>query len=337
MSGRDSRIDAAKGVLITLVVVAHFVGASPGTADVGNGWHVEPQRFLLLGVYLAHMPLFIFFVGVTASTDRLVERVTKLLVLLVSLHVIYSTVMRLLTGSWPHEVFIIPFWVLWFLGAMIWWLIALPLVQRVPRASLAASIAGSIAVGFAPIDGYIATFSRAVVFLPFFIIGHLYGRRILDAVGRLDLAHRLAATLALLLLTVAVWSRDPAQQWFYGSHTFDQLGVDPASGVVDRLGVLVVTFVASALMLCLMPQRASRFEGAGRNSLAIYALHPAAVLLYDRLPWPANPHSFPPPIQTVVAIVIGLAVVAVFARPIFDRSLRVYSSRTTKVLHGIVR
>lgn len=120
MSGRDRRIDVAKGVLIVLVVVGHFLVGSMGRSTVGHGtgWSEEPQRFLLTGIYLAHMPLFAFFVGLTARSDRLGQRIAKLVVLGVTLHLGYVLSLRVLTGEWPTNALLAPYWVLWFIAAM---------------------------------------------------------------------------------------------------------------------------------------------------------------------------------------------------------------------------
>jgi len=327
MSGRDARIDVAKGVLIILVVIGHFLEISMGRSIGGDpsGWSYEPQRFLLTTIYLAHIPLFVFLVGTTAKSDHLPERIARLLVLGVTLHVGYVVALRIIAGHWVAQAWTSPYWVLWFIASMIWWMLALPLIERAPRCALGLSVLGVAVVGMAPLHGNIAAYSRTVVYLPFFILGHLYGRRLVHATGRLSAYWRAAAAAGLIALALLVWRHDIDPHWIFGNQTFEQLSSGTLAGVVTRLELLVLTLAAALCLLCLIPAGSRLFETPGRHSLSIFLLHPIAVLAYQRIDGPWGPGTHDSVTQAIVAIALALLVVTVLTATIFDRALRRYS------------
>ncbi len=54
---------AKKGILITLVVLGHWLEAT-------NYWDDGLIRYLLTAIYAFHMPAFIFLAGITSKPDK---------------------------------------------------------------------------------------------------------------------------------------------------------------------------------------------------------------------------------------------------------------------------
>ena len=64
---RSTLIDNAKGGLIFLVVLGHYLEKS-------GGWSNQCLNAVLSTIYLFHMPAFVFLVGITTKRDRLRTR-----------------------------------------------------------------------------------------------------------------------------------------------------------------------------------------------------------------------------------------------------------------------
>ena len=127
---RDRRLDVLKGLLITGVVLGHFLETSGGGPPSGlyPGWDHEPQRTVLTFLYLFHMPLFIFLAGITARERDLVHRVVQMVGLFAVLQVAYLLIRP--QYELTLDAFVHPVYGLWFLLAMGWWLATLPIVRR---------------------------------------------------------------------------------------------------------------------------------------------------------------------------------------------------------------
>src|SRR5690625_2304509 len=198
MRVRDSRLDVAKGVLIILVVYGHLlarVGLDDGLTDL-----------VYTVIYAFHMPAFIFLAGITAKSTRLVERIATFVILLATFQALYYAVERWIgdpfAWSWTD-----PHWIMWFLVAMIWWTLTVPVVARAPRTRVASSAAVGACAGLVPFVGAERASSRALVFWPFSAGGKVYGTRRPAPTARLPLWPRAAggvtAFLPLLALSVA--------------------------------------------------------------------------------------------------------------------------------------
>ena len=132
MHTRDYRLDKAKGLLILLVVLGHFL-------EQMSGWGLDSSSVLLTAIYSFHMPAFILLAGITAKTTKLLDRILVFVVLVVTAQPIYRYWVAWVDTE-PDTDLTEPYWITWFLLAMVWWFLLLPLVERFPKTMLAASI-----------------------------------------------------------------------------------------------------------------------------------------------------------------------------------------------------
>ncbi|PCC25503.1 hypothetical protein CIK75_07425 [Glutamicibacter sp. BW78] len=268
---RDQRLDIAKGLLIGLVVLGHLL---EGT----NVWSATTVRLPLTLIYAFHMPAFAFLTGITGTPKNLVRRVGPLLVLLVLFQFLYFGATRVLKPGAEFE-WDTPFWMLWFLVAMIWWLLLTPIIDKFPRASIAVSTALAIAVTAVPWIGYPLSLGRALVFLPFYAVGYAYGKRVLDwcmsSTKVLKGVTVAGAASALMVLYFAHLKHE----WFYGSLSADSLDANPAEGLVIRSALLLAAGLGIMAFLMLVPQRESPgLAMVGRHTLPVFLLHGFIVL-----------------------------------------------------------
>lgn len=329
VQSRDHRLDRAKGVLIFLVVLGHVMAAvSP--------WESDTLRVLQTVIYSFHMPAFVFLAGVTAKSQHLADRIGVLLVLLFTALPLYYWWMDFL-GLEPDFDFLVPYWITWFLLAMVWWMLSVPLIERAPRVMVGVSIAAALLGGLIPVYDYELAIARTLSFWPFFVIGKVYGTRILAWVGARPTTQRLGLSAAAAVPIAVFYAFDVDKLWFYGVRGFDWLDVSVAEGLGMRTVIGLSAALSTLALLSWISGREGYLATIGRRSLAIYLLHGFAIrllnlVLHDSL------DTFPAAVMLVICVGLAAAITAVFSLRVFDRGIRAYSETiTTLILRPFAR
>lgn len=266
---RDPRLDNAKGILIILVVLGHLL-------ESVQGWENETLRAFLTLIYVFHMPAFVFLAGVTAKQDRLGSRLGNLFILLVMFQAFYVVPAAVVKGQYPIGM-LQPYWMMWFVLSLVWWLAALPALRRL-KGVLPISIAVAAVAGLMPWDGYILSSSRTLVFLPFFIAGHLYGWQLLSRLPA-ALSPRLFLAVVAVGVTASIYLVGFDDEWFKGGANFTHLGSDPLPGIAIRVLLLGAAALVSWVFMASLPRSTGLLTVMGANSLAVFLLHGVFVKL----------------------------------------------------------
>lgn len=322
MQKRDDRLDRAKGLLIFLVVLGHFLEGI-------SGWDMGYSRGALTVIYSFHMPAFVLLAGMTAKSSRLSERVLTFVVLALTAQPVYFY-WSVLFGAQPDLEPAEPYWITWFLLAMVWWMLALPLVERFPIPMLCISLAIGIFGGMLPALDYELSIGRAMTFFPFFVIGNLYGVRLLNWAADLKVLMKLALTLTIALPIVAFYLHDIDHKWFYGARGFAFMEVPIPYGVGIRVCV-----AASALLIILAlfawSELLPKFLIAlGQRSLAIYILHGLAVKALEA-PLEATIDMTSGSVAIALCGVAAAATTILLSWSVLNRAIRWYSSNVAKL------
>ncbi|WP_051299643.1 acyltransferase family protein [Arthrobacter castelli] len=325
---RDQRLDSAKGILISLVVLGHLLEAT-------SAWNADVIRLPLTIIYMFHMPAFIFLSGMTAKRDNLSRRIGVFLVLLLTFQGLYYVAVWLSPLERDFSPFM-PFWLLWFLLSMIWWLLLLPLVWRMPRTAVAVSVVIAISAGAIDEMGYAFSISRVLVFLPFFITGTVYGRQILDVAGRIPFRVKLCAAVLCLALGWILFAADIHQGWLYGSYSFDRLDTGTVEGLAVRAGLLAVAGFTTVTVLSLMPRHQNPVTAIGKRSLGIFLVHGFVVLALTPL-LPPGHSGANTAIALAACVAIAVVVVKVLGAAPIDRSVRQYGSKVVDLASGLLK
>lgn len=249
--------DNLKGELILLVVFGHLLERTPG----GGG------SLLYRGIYLFHMPLFVFVSGYLTRCTRH-PNYGKILTKLVVPYLVFQTVFCIYYRK-PLQ-FTTPWWILWYVMALAVWRLSVPIFAAVPENRRWWVIAGAFllgyAVGFDQTVGYYLSLSRVLVFLPFFLLG-LY--RLPGLAGKQVPRWLLLAAALGVLALLAGLSGIPGSR-FYGSRPY---GGD-ASASLARLFQYGGALVVGGAVLAFTPHRRCVLTQIGRHSMAIYLLQP---------------------------------------------------------------
>lgn len=310
LSMRDSTLDNAKGVLITLVVLGHYLEAF-------DGWSSPPLRFLLTAVYMFHMPAFVFLAGITAPKHNVGNRVAFLGVLLIAFQLAYLAP-QIAKGNVFSSDLITPYWILWFLLSMIWWIGLLPVLLKSP-APLLISVGVSVAAGLFQWAEYPLSLGRTLVFLPFFVAGHLFGGRMLSKSARQGRWQRLMLLLVILGGAASLFVLDVQNHWFYGAFPYSSLGVAGWEACLTRFGLIVVAAACTFAFIGLVPSSRGWLSTIGRNSLAVFLLHGFVVKVVGKL---LGHIELPTLFILTLVVIIAVATTICLSVGVFDRAIR---------------
>ncbi len=261
---RNHRLDNFKGLLIFLVVFGHLL-----ELFAGGG-----QKFLYVLIYAFHMPAFAFATGYFAKGEP--RRAARYLLLPYGVfQTLYLLFSRFVLNDPVAIQYSTPDWLLWYLLAAFLWTLLLPFFKTDRPGRQALALAGTTAlallVGFDSRISYFLSLSRALVFLPFFLLGYYrLPDRLLENRQARYLAAALCAALALLdMALILVNLKDIQVYWLYGSYPYKLTG-----SVVIRAAWL---FFAAAWTLGLylaMPRRPlPGLARWGQYTMGIYLFH----------------------------------------------------------------
>jgi fucose 4-O-acetylase-like acetyltransferase len=282
-AGRDPFFDNAKFLAVVLVVIGHAWEPLRG-AGVGGRPLEAAQTF----VYVFHLPAFIvmcgyFSRGFTAARGRTRKLVTTIVVPYVIFGAAYPLWAGLLANGHVGWDPLEPYYLTWFLPALLLWRLSTPLWQQI-RFPITAALVVSMLAGFVTLPSMLDA-PQVLSFLPFFVIGltlrpHHFAvlhRRPVRRAGAVVLVLAAAGAYALAL------SLDP--EWVHWRRSFGQLGVGAPAGVGFRLLALAAALVVTVAFLAVVPARHRWFTRFGSATMYVYLLHGFVTLVLSYQPW----------------------------------------------------
>lgn len=295
---RDSKIDSAKFILVALVTLGHLI----------EPLHAGPFDYTYRFIYLFHMPAFVFLSGLVSASYVDADRAHRLVGAVVIPLAVHQAGLQLLDSVLNGTSFLLlpyrPNWALWYLMSLVCWRLMLPLVMAT-RFPLATVLFLALAAGFFNRIGYDWSISRTLVFMPFFVAGHQWalkkGRSLpafpskVTVIGAIEIA-----VLAWLALRIS-------RHWFYGSLSYEALGVSDAYGIAYRGSLIAIGFVGAICFLSLVPGT-SLLARLGRHSMAAFILHIYAVKILYAAGVVALLSALPPVAGVAAAALISIAV-----------------------------
>ena len=322
-NARDDRLDSAKGMLITLVVLGHALEAT-------NYWDNGLVRYLLTAIYAFHMPAFVFLAGITSKPDNIARRIAMLISLLVIFQILYFLYLPFMDSNKVFE-WTSPFWILWFMLAMVYWLIAIAIARFSPRAALLVSLIVGLSSGAVPAVQYIPALDRALYFLPWFMAGYVLGQELFEKAAETGRPLTITLLVLSLILPIVLWNQQIGSVWLYGSNGFAVLEVSVSHGILMRTLLLLVAVIMTWAMIASAGIVKNVFVLAGKRSLAIYLLH--GFIILPATPWLSAILEKQGAMVASMACIIGtLAVIYVLSLSVFDQWLRTLGARSAELL-----
>lgn len=265
-------IDNIKFILIFLVVFGHLIERYIDTNTTLMG--------VYMFIYIFHMPLFIFISGFLSKNVNKSKTIylKSLLIPYIVLNIIWYTLAYLYTGETTLPL-LYPGWTLWFLLSLFFWRISLKHLIKI-KYILPLSFFLGLIVGLVS-NGSILSFSRTIVFLPFFLLGYYCDMNKLKKID--DKVNVWIAIFGVtLFVALALFLADKNildYKFLYGSYSYSELGLNIWQGVLYRT-LLYLSSIALSIFVCaITPTRKTFYTSIGKSTMYIYAFHIYLVLI----------------------------------------------------------
>ena len=265
-SVRRRKYDNIRAFLMFCVVLGHFL-------ESFGGWGV-----LYKIIYTFHMPAFVFLSGYFAKfrPGTLLCRMILPYFLFQTLYIFFDRSVMGGGGTFQYKT---PYWLLWYLLALIGWNLLLPLIDTDRPGKMTAVLLGSVAlglsVGFVGRIGRVLTLSRLLVFFPYFAAG-VYWRKLKVTISFSKRILVIAAVCAAAGLTLLTLRAGLSSEMYYGASGYAASGGNP----VYRLLLYAAGAACISVIFLLAPDRPILGVTAwGRHTMPIYLLHGFVVRL----------------------------------------------------------
>ncbi|MDY3799740.1 MAG: acyltransferase family protein, partial [Eggerthellaceae bacterium] len=273
---RDIRFDNYKGILITLVVIGHFLW---GYRDI------ELYRQVCLAIYLFHMPAFVLISGYFSKPTIKAVSICQLLVSFFIVNTLMMVFSVLVLGADIH--LLSPYYSCWYLLALVAWRLLLPAATSVksPLLMMVLSVLLAISVGFCDEITNEFALSRIISFFPFFLLGYYLRNEEGLAGGFTRLmnwpgAKVLGFLVFILGLCLGIFLINRLGIVF-NDELMSPYGEGLFSELARRFAVFAFALLCSLSLLLCMPNREIRvISRSGRNSLTVYLFHRVISLVF---------------------------------------------------------
>ena len=269
--GRDPYWDNVKLVLISLVVIGHFI--LPVRTD---GTSI---RTVYHWIYLFHMPAFVFVSGFFSKNfikkDRKEYKLAGYLALFAFFTVCLWIISLIFKGTIKWSEILSTSGAPWYLLAMFSWQLMLIFTSKLsPAVVFPLSVVVSLFAGtFAECGNFLAL-SRVIVLFPFFLLGYYFNG---DLILRIRPWMRVVAAIILLSVGVGLWfgfdAVSPYIRMSYARISYEELRLTAFTGMAVRMIWYLVAALMTASLLCLIPNRRFRITYIGERTLGVYIVH----------------------------------------------------------------
>lgn len=258
---RDYSIDNIKGIMIFLVVLAHFFEFNI----------TSKTSFLLIVIYSFHMPVFIYYSGYFAKYDT--KKMVKNILVPYTFVQCFGYIFYKMIGYDITFRFVASYATLWYMISMFIWYISIPFIEKTkkPKLTIAILVLIGLLTGYDRTAGAVLSISRTLVFLPFFYLG-FYSRKL--KWFEFENSKKILKPIVFLLICVTVlvlyYLRGNINiEWFYGAYDYFSLNYN----FLIRLSIYIAAFIWILFFKLFVPNCKTLITKFGKNSLAIYLLH----------------------------------------------------------------
>lgn len=290
---RDYWYDNIKGVLMIMVVVGHMLGNMRAA--------YPSMRFVYDFINMFHMVAFMIVSGYLSK--RRIDQKDYISVIDKNIipYLPAQTLIFLFAALLPHGLwaasatsffskydfdFFVPIYQLWYLGAIIIYVLICARVQpkRHPVLFMIGAILAALACGYLR-QVAVFKFSKIVSHFPFFLLGYLLPDKAMGVVRN----KRWLCIPALAVFAVFIWFVSNGE-WCRGinelyalSDTYETFGkIYPEfSALLARFLFLTLAPLVAFAFFALMPRKKNLLSKLGQHSMAIYVLH-AFIIIFLR-------------------------------------------------------
>ncbi|MBR1796422.1 MAG: CapA family protein [Clostridiales bacterium] len=262
-SNRSNYWDNIKGILIFLVVFAHFLLNYTGNYTID----------LIVGIiYTFHMPAFVFVSGYFTKPKPHIRKLVYAFIIFQSAFIIYEFIHS-------NTVSILsPYYVCWYLLALIVWrLLAKYLPKKIYLIPVLFIL--SILTGFVSGIQNILGLTRILSFLVFFAAGYLLSEDNIKLIKE-----KISPFYGLLVLFTAGVCSFTAKEFFnYSISDYTMMEYSTPRMVIGRAVLLLLAFMFIIALITVVPDKGGILSKIGKNSMSIFLLHRFITFIYYEL------------------------------------------------------
>lgn len=262
--------DNYKGILIILVVFAHFLYAYSVEYP---GSHIDD---IVTFIYLFHMPAFIFCSGYFSTSVR--SRNKKSILKLVIYYLIFNTSMLVFMYFYDgkHFSFLYPYNSYWYLFSLVIWRLSIKYLERI-NWIIPFSFIIALLIGYHSEFSNFLSIKRTIAFFPFFLIGYKFGNDeiLLKLKNLINEKNKLKQILSFIVLTIiSICVYLVISKYKISNSMLLMSSYDHYKDIIYRVFIFVVAFTLMILLLLICPNKNIKvITKAGKNSLGIYLFH----------------------------------------------------------------
>ena len=268
---RDPYWDNLKFVLIFLVVLGHFLMPAPSKGQFTGT--------LYYWIYLFHMQAFVFVSGYTSksyvSKKGKQNKLTGFLVTFVIFTISIEVIEFIFTHGVRPKILYTVTGAPWYMLAMFFWYLLLPLVARLrPAVSIPAAFILAVFCGIFSECGSFLSISRIIVFFPAFLAGYYFDGSWINKISRNS--RILSCFILITCFIVLFFCRNEMSDFLkiiYAKSSYADLNISNISGCVYRLLWYVVSAVMTFSLMNIIPKKRMLITYVGERTLSIYIVH----------------------------------------------------------------
>lgn len=268
---RSQYFDNAKFILIFLVVFGHVISPLK-----------EKDSFLITlysGIFLFHMPAFIFISGFFSKNFRKKGHFLKIVKHVLVPYFIFQVIYSLFyywTGQEDKLTFDLfqPHWTLWFLLSLFFWHVLLYVFAKLRWAGFFIALALGIGIGYFDHIGSYLSISRTFVYFPYFLLGYLLKPEPLKKLlkNRFAIPAGTMIMLAVFLVFAPAFPRY-SMAWLLGDTSYQGMGGEQMTDGLIRALQYIGTFISILGFLMIIPSKKFKLTVIGQRTLYIYLFH----------------------------------------------------------------
>ena len=266
---RDYYFDNLKGFLIFTVVFGHIL------ENISND--IVNSEYLVLVIYLFHMPLFTFVSGYFAkrSSRTTQEKVTEMLKIYLIAQIVYTLFYKFIINVPDTKLKLLyPNWTLWYLLSLVCWYIISDYIKDNKKWFIG-SIIVSLLIGLDTTIGGFASISRTIFFLPFFVAGYSMDKSWVDKIMKRK--WQIFVGCAVILGITYVLQHEIPVDALYEYCDYKWHFELSRQGLAIRAFHYIAAFITGAGVMALTSKKKNFWAFYGRNSLVVYLIHAAVI------------------------------------------------------------
>ncbi|MGM9974134.1 MAG: acyltransferase family protein, partial [Clostridiaceae bacterium] len=282
-SRREPYFDNLKGVLIILVVLAHFLGR-------GNVKESLILQSTILFIYSFHMPLFAFVSGyfsknVRKSKKKAVEDILLIYVIAEGAWAIFNLVVY--GDDYYIRNIFMPGYSLWYVLALFMWRLTLKNIVKIKGALV---LSGLLSAGIMLISSpseIILGLERVAGFHIYFLLGYYCEGNVIEKIKKVKASMALVVLMMLFMILYSLIRLRILDFNLSKEVMMHQLSIQSfpsiSLGLIVYLLAIPLAIGIGILILAIVPEEKGFISSIGRDTLPLYLSHTYVVKIIGSL------------------------------------------------------